>query len=575
LKFLDPACGCGNFLVIAYREMRRLETETLRRLATAGRRSQLETMGQRVMHLDLLCKVKVDQFYGIEIDEWATRIARTALYLIDHLCNREVSAEFGEHYVRFPIPVSPHIVLDNALKVDWNTILPADQASYVFGNPPFVGMSLMTAEQDQDNADVFATPGLDMARSGRLDYVVCWYAISVQYAACRPTRFAYVSTNSIVQGEQARSLGPFLVKHGFEIDFAHRTFAWTSEARGKAHVHVVIIGLSHGGAARRKVIFDYPDIMGPAVERSASHINVWLADGPDVSMGKHPRPFIDIPVPIEGNRPEDNGGLIVSDAEAAEIVKTDSIAAQYLRPLIGAKEMLQGSRRFCLWLVNASPHDLASSPVLKERLAVVKAARTAAVDNTDNAARKTKLQKLAAMPSLFTAIRQPNSNWLCIPAHSSTNRRIVPMAMYGPNDISHNSTLQLADPPLWLVAILQSAMFTTWVKTVCGRLKSDVRIEADLAYNAFPFPMDIKSKTAALEQAIQGVLAARAAHPGSSLAELYGELTMPPNLAAAHDTLDRVVDGLYAHRRRFAGESDRQAVLFARYAELSGSGSSP
>lgn len=570
LTFLDPACGCGNFLVIAYREIRALETETLRRLALTGRRHQRQTVGQRAMGLHLLCKVTVDQFYGIEIDEWATRIARTALYLIDHIANREVSAEFGEHFVRFPIPAAPHIVLANALRLDWNSVLPADESAYVFGNPPFVGMSLMSKEQDEDNKMVFETPGFEMARSGRLDYVLCWYAVSIGYAGGRPIRFAYVSTNSIVQGEQARSLGPFLTKHGMEIDFAHRTFVWTSEAKGKAHVHVVIVGFSDHGQARRKVIFDYPDLKGNSLISTATNINVYLADAPNVALGKHPSPFISVPVPIEGNRPEDGGGLIVSEEEAQEIQKTDEVAAKYLRPLIGAREMLQGSRRYCLWLVSASPHELASSSVLKARLAIVKSARLAAVDNTNNQARKAKLRKLAAVPSLFTAIRQPSRNWLCIPAHSSENRRIIPMAMYGPQDISHNSTLQLEDPPLWLCGMYQSAMFTTWVKTVAGRLKSDIRLEADLAFNAFPFPDKIESKVPVIEQAMTAVLTVRADHPESPLGDLYGELSMPADLAAAHNALDKVVDGLYAPRKRFTTEADRQAVLFGRYAELSG-----
>jgi len=568
LTFLDPACGCGNFLVIAYREIRRLETEALRRLAGAGRRSEKEFVGQRAMGLNLLCKVTVDQFYGIEIDEWAARIARTALYLIDHIANREVSGEFGQHYVRFPIPASPHIRIDNALRIDWETVLPADRASYVFGNPPFVGMSLMSEEQDEDNTIVFETPGLEVARSGRLDYVACWYAKAVEYAATRPIRFAFVSTNSLTQGEQARSLGPFLHAHGFRIDFAHRTFAWTSEAKGTAHVHVVIIGFSYGGQDSQRHIFDYADIKGPPSERLAKNINFYLADAPNVAIGKHTTPFIPVPVPIEGNRPEDNGGLLVSEQEVEEIRAGDPIAARYLRRLIGAREMLQGSRRWCFWLVDASPHDLRHSPVLQERLAIVRAARLAAIHNTNNESRMAKLRRLADTPSLFTAIRQPDGPWLCVPAHSSENRRIVPMAMFGPDDIAHNSTLLIAGAPLWLFGILQSAMFSAWVRTVAGRLKSDIRVEADLAYNAFPFPDRAQEKADAIETPMQTVLDARDAHPGSSLADLYGPLSTPPDLVKAHDALDRIVDSLYAPRRRFATDGDRLGVLFDRYASL-------
>jgi hypothetical protein len=569
LTFLDPACGCGNFLVIAYREIRRLETETLRLLVGAGRSKEKEFEGQRAMGLNFLCKVTVDQFYGIEIDEWPSRIARTALYLVDHIANREVSTEFGEHFVRFPIPKSPHIRIDNALRIDWNTVLDADNANYVFGNPPFIGMSLMDADQDEDNTIVFETPGNEVARSGRLDYVACWYAKSIEYAGKRPILFAYVSTNSLTQGEQARSMAPFLLNHGYAIDFAHRTFAWSSEASGTAHVHVVIVGFSHGGQSRQRTIYDYPDKLGEPVPTVAKNINFYLTNAPDVLIGKHSSPFMPLRVPVEGNRPEDNGGLIVSPEEAEVIEQTDPIAAKYLRPLVGAREMLQGQKRWCFWLVDAEPHDLRSSPVLQERLAIVRTARLKAVNNTDNEVRKRKLRSLANTPSLFTAIRQPKSAWLCIPAHSSSNRRIVPMAMFGPDDIAHNSTLLLADPPLWLFGVLQSAMFTAWVRTVCGRLKSDVRIEADLGYNAFPFPALDTTRCDVTAGAMRAVLDARTAHPTSSLADLYGELSMPTNLVKAHDLLDRAVDAMFAPKKRFTGDADRLATLFERYQELS------
>ncbi len=568
LTFLDPASGCGNFLVISYRELRRLETETLRRLAEAGHRHQREFLGQRAIGLDLLCRVTVAQFFGIEIDEWAARIARTALYLIDHIANREVSAEFGEHYVRFPIPAAPHICRDNALRIDWNSVLEVDKASYVFGNPPFVGMALMNPEQDEDNTIVFETPGISVERSGRLDYVACWYAKAVDYARDRPIRFAFVSTNSLTQGEQARSIGPFLLAHGFSIDFAHRTFAWTSEARGKAHVHVVIIGFSKGGQAVEKRLFDYPELQGPPVAQVAKNINFYLAAAPDVHIAKHSHPFLPLPVPIEGNRPEDGGGLLATDAEAEQIRRHDPVAASYLRPLIGAREMLNNQKRWCFWLVNASPHDLRTSPELNRRLAEVRRVRLAAKANTNNEARKRKLDALAATPGLFTAIRQPKGPWLCIPAHSSENRRIVPMAMFGPNDIAHNSTLLLANPPLWLFGVLQSAMFTAWARTVGGRLKSDIRIEADLVYNAFPFIPELPAAAPRIEAEMGAILTARASFPGASLADLYSPLAMPPKLFAAHDALDKVVDAAFAPRRRFKGEADRLGVLFEHYASL-------
>ena len=562
LRFMDPACGCGNFLVIAYREIRHLETAALRKLMAHRRRT-----GMRAIDLGLLFKVNVSQFFGIEILEFPARIARTALYLADHIANRDVSSEFGELFVRFPIPASPHIEIANAIRIDWNTLLPSGEADYVFGNPPFVGMSHMNEEQDEDNAIAFSRPGLQVERSGRLDYVASWYAKAVEYGTSRRIRFAFVSTNSIVQGEQARSLGPFLVRHGFVIDFAHRTFAWKSEARGKAHVHVVIIGFSFGGQATQRWLFEYPDINGEPVPMRARRINFYLTDAPDVAIRKRNRPFIRLPVPVEGNRPEDGGYLLATSEEAEEIRNTDAIAAKYLRRLIAAREMLNGGTRWCFWLVDADPHDLRISPTLQDRLAKVRSVRIKAKDNTKSEARKRRLDALAATPGLFTAIRQPMSEWLCIPAHSSENRRIVPMAMFGPKDIAHNSTLILARPPRWLFGVLQSAMFTVWVRALGGRLKSDLRIEADLVYNSFPFPDEIANHASDIESAISGVLEVRARYPNSSLADIYDLLSMPAALVAAHDELDRAVDRAFAPRRRNMTDIDRLAFLFERYEE--------
>ena len=563
LRFMDPACGCGNFLVIAYREVRRLETEALRRLEAKRHRT-----GQRTMSLELLCKVNVAQFFGIEIEEFPARIARTALYLADHIANRAISAEFGELFLRFPIPASPHIEIANALRMDWDDLLPADEADYVFGNPPFVGMSLMTREQDEDNASVFSQPGIQIERSGRLDFVASWYAKAVEYAQTRPIRFAFVSTSSLVQGEQARSLGPFLVAHGFAIDFAHRTFAWSSEARGMAHVHVVIIGFSYGGVASPRWLFEYPDVNGGPVEVRAKRVNFYLTDAPDVAIRKHTRPFISVPVPIEGNRPEDGGGLLATDEEADEIRQIDPTAAKYLRRLISAKEMLNGQKRWCFWLLDAEPRDVRASAVLQERLARVRRMRLQAKENTNNEARKRKLDALAATPGLFTAIRQPSTDWLCIPAHSSENRRIIPMAMFGPEDIAHNSTLLIAAAPEWLFGVLQSAMFTAWARAVCGRLESRIRIEADLVYNTFPFPTGIDARAEPIAAALSIVLAARSSYPESSLADLYSPLSTPAALTKAHDELDRVVDAAFAPRRRFHTDADRLALLFERYEVL-------
>lgn len=565
LTFFDPACGCGNFLVITYREIRELETEALRRLRPKNRRGRL---GQLSIDISIQFQVKVDQFYGIEVEEFPAKIARTALYLMDHLSNTKVSQEFGEHYARFPIPASPHIHIGNACRLDWNTVLPANRANYVFGNPPFIGMSLMDKVQDEDNKQVFAKVDAADLRTGRLDYVACWYALCYLYGAGTAIRFALVSTNSITQGEQARSLGPLMARTGYHIDFAHHTFRWFSEAKGKAAVHVVIIGFSQTGTGKKR-LFSYDDIAGEPAEAPATQINWYLTDAPEVIVGKHTRPFVaSLPKLTEGNRPEDGGGLLLSPAEAAEIRRTDPVAAKYVRELVGAHELLQGDRRYCLWLVDATPQELRSSAVLKERLARTRKARLDAIANTRSDARKDTLRRLADRPALFTAIRQPTGSWLCAPAHSSENRAIVPMAMLPAKSISHNSTQTADGLPKWAFAVMQSAMYTTWLRSICGRIKSDIRIAPDLAYNAFPFIDPPTAVRAKLETAITTVVAARENHPGASLADLYDPLAMPADLRAAHASLDKVVDRLFAGQRKVRTEADRLAILLERYAKL-------
>jgi hypothetical protein len=554
LTFLDPACGCGNFLVIAYREIRRLETEVLRKL------HQTSAAGVRVLDVSHLLKVTVDQFYGIEIEEFPARIARTALYLMDHKANREFSTEFGEYFARFPIPTSPHIRIDNALRIDWNDVLPAERASYVFGNPPFVGMTLMTTEQQEDNRLTFHTKGTADLRTGRLDYVACWYQKTIEYVGAHPIRAAMVSTNSLFQGEQARAMAPLLSRAGFEIDFAHTTFKWSSEARGTANVHVIIVGFSPRGTVKTKRLFEYATTTSPPVEKVVNNINCFLAEGPNVEIAKHARPLISVPEMLKGSQPTDDGGLIV-EAEDYDAVMADPIAAKYVRPFISAKEMLNNQPRWCLWLVDADPRDLRTSPVLRERLEHVRHWR-ATISKTPS------VQALAKTPSLFTQRRQPRNPWLCIPRHSSEDRRVVPMAMFGPHDIAADSVLAIDGAELWLFAILQSAMYMAWVRSVCGRLKSDIRMSPDIAYNAFPFPDLTTDTKARLTVAMETVVVARDSFPKASLADLYDPLAAPEALTDAHDKLDRAVAACYSTRRRLDTDADRLGLLFERYEQL-------
>jgi hypothetical protein len=554
LTFLDPACGCGNFLVIAYREIRRLETEVLRALRTQGVSSVTPAMD--VAHF---LKVTVDQFYGIEIEEFPARIARTALYLMDHKANREFSTEFGEYFARFPIPTSPHIRIDNALRIDWNDLLPAERASYVFGNPPFLGKQQRSDEQQEDMSIVFAGEH----GTGVLDYVAAWYKHSIDYAGTHHIQFAYVSTNSITQGEQVPALWRSFYQRGFEITFAHRTFAWSSEARGRAHVHCVIVGFAHTGVRPGPhALFDYPDIAGEPIKEMVREINCYLAPGPATIVERRSAPFDpDLPTVAFGSMPNDGGGLILSQGEADRLRSSaDAIAPRYLRKLVGADDLLNGDGRWCLWLKDARPGDITASPFLRERISAVREYRLRSS--------RAQTRVLAETPSLFGEIRQPEGQYLCIPRHSSESRRVVPMAFIEDGSIAHDSTLTVESAPRWLFAVLQSSMFMAWVRSVSGKLESRLRISAAVVYNTFPFPEMNDDQRDALDRAGRRILDVRANFPEATLADLYNPLAMPEQLVRVHDELDRLVVSIFAGRRLLTLEADRLGVLFERYEQL-------
>lgn len=557
LAFFDPAAGCGNFLVIAYREVRRLETEALRRLhAKRGTGRQLQ------VDVALQSKVTVDQFHGIEIEEFPAKIARTALYLMDHLANRDLSREFGQHYVRFPIPAAPHIVEGNAVAMDWAEVLAAEDCDYCFGNPPFVGLSWTTPEQRDDKKRVFSRLAHKAGRTGRLDYVTCWYASAFEYGHRSNARFAFVSTNSITQGEQARTMGPLLRSYGFDLDFAHRTFQWTSEAKGTAVVFVVVIGFSPGDRSRRRRVFDYPDLKGDPEERSVGRLNWYLIAAPHVYPSKHSKPLVDyVPTPpTQGSKPVDGGHLLIKDADIDE-ARNDEVAAKYLLRFEQSTEFLYGKDRWCLWLKDATPSELRSSPFIRQRLAAVREARGES---------PTKSVQLAAeTPALFTQDRQPTGWFLVIPEVSSARRDYIPLAFRHADEvIAGNKLLTLSDSPLWLFGILHSAMWMTWVRVIVGRLKGDFSIAPDLAYCAYPFPNMYSKMQGRIEAAAQDVLDARPVD--ASLADLYDPDTMPKPLRDAHRRLDNQVDRAYG-RHRHTGDETRLPVLLRRYSELVGS----
>ncbi len=549
LRFLDPACGCGNFLVIAYREIRRLETEALRRLDAQRRRT-----GQRTMSLELLCKVNVAQFFGIEIEEFPARIARTALYLADHIANREISAEFGELFVRFPIPVSPHIAIENALHMDWNDLLPAAEASYVFGNPPFGGHTTRTLAQSDDLRLVW---GRGYAKW--LDFVTGWYRKALDYGREQLVRFAFVSTSSISQGEQVARLWQPLFDAGYQIDFAYQTFDWTNEARGMAHVHVVIEGFSYG-TGRTPRLFECSTPQSQPEERTIRRISPYLIEGPSLAVAGRSTPISAAMPPVRyGSLPSDGGGLVV---DPAEYPHGDPIAIKYLRRYVGSQELVNDDERWVIWMPDGpAPGDLSQSRFLRERLDAVRRAR--------ESSRNPDSQALATQPYRWFFNSQPDHPYVGIPAQVSETRRWYTVARLNEDIIASNTLYTAADEDGFLFGILSSSMFMAWIRVVGGRLESRLRFSKSVVHNTFPLPTEsADTQRTAVIDAGKDVLEARSLHPSSSLAHLYDPLATPHPLVRAHDGLDRAVDALFAPRRSFKTDADRLALLFERYEQL-------
>ncbi len=547
LRFLDPACGCGNFLVVTYRELRLLEIKVLKLLEK----------GQQHMNIQSLSLVDVDAFYGIEIDEWPVRIAEVAMWLMDHQMNIRLSEAFGQYFVRLPLSKSPTIICGNALRLDWKVILPPEKCSYVLGNPPFVGKKARNSGQQADMETVF-----DKSRgTGVLDYVCCWYLRAAQYIKDTLICVAFVSTNSITQGEQPGLLWPLLFSLGLEIHFAHRTFAWVSEARGKAHVHVVIIGF---GAFQRngKMIFDYDSNGDAATGNRAANINPYLIEGGDITLGNRESPLCSVPHMQFGSMPNDDGNLVLSDAEKQALIAKEPEAESLIRPLLSAHEYLHGELRWCLWLEDVPPHVIRRLPDVKRR---VDAVRTYRLKSS-----RAVTKKLADSPALFGEVRQPTSRFVLVPRHSSENRRYVPMSYFKPSYVPSDSCLFMEEVTLYHFGVLSSAMHVAWVRQVCGRIKSDFRYSAKLVYNNFPWPESPTEKQgAAVETAAQGVLDAREEYlkKGSTLADLYDPLAMPRALSKAHAVLDRAVDRCY-RSQPFTSDRQRVEYLFTLYEKL-------
>ena len=556
LRFFDPACGCGNFLIIAYRELRLLEIDVMREI-----RASTGTGGQEALDVEWLSVVNVDQFYGIELGEFSARIAETALWMMDHIMNNRLSLEFGRTYTRIPLSTSPHIVQGDALETDWSALLPPAACSFVFGNPPFVGAKFQSAEQ-REQVRRIASLGKS---GGTLDYVTAWFIRAGEYVRTSKARIGFVSTNSITQGEQVAQLWPILFERcKLEIAFAHRTFAWGSDARGKAHVHVVIIGLDRREAVRpEKRLFSYPDLSGDPEETRHGMLSPYLFDAgglsnPHLTVREESRPVNGMRRLITGSQPIDNGLYIFDSDQRADFLESEPDAEPYLRPFVGAREYLQGGERWILALQEASPVILKNLPLVRERMISVREYRL-------KSKRKSTLA-IADLPTKYNVEVIPDVPFLVLPEVSSERREYMPIAWLEPPVIPSNKLRLLPNATLQDFALLTSAMHMAWMRAVTGRMKSDYMYSVGVVYNTFPTP-DAGADLQSLNPLAQAVLDARAAHPGETLADLYDPIRMPPDLRKAHQALDRAVDRLY-RPTRFASERERVEHLFVLYERM-------
>ena len=553
MTFFDPACGCGNFLIIAYRELRLLELEVLKEIhpkSSYGR--QMDAIATT------LSQVNVNQFYGIELGEFPARIAETAMWMMDHIMNNQLSLEFGQTCARIPLQTSPHIVHGDALETDWSKLLPSEECSFVFGNPPFVGAKYQTAAQ---RAQVCRIAALNNS-GGTLDYVAAWFIKAGEYVCSSKARVGFVATNSITQGEQVSQLWPILFgRCKLEIAFAHRTFAWGSDASGRAHVHVVILGLDRRESVPpKKRLFNYPDFNGNPEESRHAMLSPYLIDAgefadPHLTVHKESRPINGMRKLIIGSKPIDDGNYIFDAEERTTFLKTEPDAAVYLRPFVGAREFLRRDERWILALHSAEPNALARLSQVRRRIASVRKYREAS-DSVPT-------QKLAATPTIYHVNVLPTAPFLVIPKVNTKRRNYIPIGWLEPPTIPSDLVFVLQNATLVDFALLTSAMHMAWLHCVGGRLGDSYRYSIGLVYNTFPVPNE-GARLSKLEPLAQAVLDARSAHSGATLLDLYAPDLMPLNLRKAHQVLDRAVDRLY-RRAGFASERERIEHLFMLY----------
>lgn len=554
LKFFDPACGSGNFLTETYISLRRLENKVIDRL----------TKGQIVLgEMASPVKVSIHQFYGIEINDFACVVAKTAMWIAELQMMQETQSIVEMNLDFLPLKSYVNIVEGNALRMEWQDVLLPSQCNYIMGNPPFVGARLMKAgsEQKEDVAKIFA----GWKNAGNLDYVCCWYKKASEYMKNTSIRAALVSTNSVSQGESVATLWKPLFQEGIKINFAYRTFVWNSESNNQAHVHCVIIGFSYIGYSKAnsgamEKANTMPVIYSGEQAQTVSHINAYLVEADDVFIETRKKSISQVPAMVFGNMANDGGNLFLDEDEYNSFIEKNPNVEKYIKPFLGAYEFINKKKRFCLWLVDASPNEIKQMPDVLSRIKTIREMRASSS--------RAGTRKLADVPALFGEIRQPDTDYLLIPRHSSQNRRYIPIGYFTKDTICGDANMLIPDASLYLFGVITSNVHMAWVRTVCGRIKSDYRYSKDIVYNNFPWPTPTEAQKAKIEKTAQGILDARAKYPDSSLADLYDEVVMPPELRKAHQANDRAVMEAYGFWGKLNTESECVAQLMKMYQKL-------
>ena len=541
LTFLDPACGSGNFLTETYLSLRRLENEALKLIHN----------GQMLLGLDDLIKVSIGQFYGIEINDFAVTVAKTALWIAESQMMKETEEIVNMNLDFLPLKSYANIVEGNALRIDWESVVPKNKLNYIMGNPPFVGARWMSKSQKAELLSVF---GDNWKNAGNLDYVACWYKKCTDFIKGTSVRAALVSTNSVSQGESVANLWKPLFADGVHIDFAHRTFRWDSEASIKAHVHCVIIGFSTAPNSKPKIIYSSER---PQIVRN---INGYLLNAENIFIESRNKPICDVPLIGIGNQPIDGGYYLFKEKEKIDFIKKEPLSAKWFRPWLGADEFLNGYFRYCLWLGECPPNELKKMP---ECLKLIKAVREFRLSSK----RKSTI-KLAETPTRFQVENIPKDNYIVIPEISSEKRKYIPMGFMSPDILCSNRVKISDNATLYHFGILTSNVHMAWVNVVCGRLETRYCYSINIVYNNFPWPEPTEEQKAKIEQTAQAILDARALYPNSSLADLYDELTMPVELRRAHQQNDKAVMQAYGFDYRSMTESECVAELMKMYQEL-------